>query len=287
MRKASRWVAVLAALLLVLSVLAIVGCGGGTDETTTSAVTETPGATGTTGATETTVSTADFKLVTPGTLTVGSDTAFPPFESMNGTTAEGFDVDLITAIAKKIGLEAVIKTEVFDTLIPTLKAGGKFDVVASAMTITDERKQEIDFTDPYIDSNQSIAVKKGSTIKSEADLTGKKVGVQSGTTGEAWAKENLTGATTVPFKTATEAFAALQAGNVDAVVNDLPVTAFLVKDPARGLEIVKEVATGEQYGFAVSKENTALLAAMNQALAGLKSDGTYDQIYSKWFGETP
>lgn len=287
MRKASRWVAVLAALLLVLSVLAIVGCGGGTDETTTSAVTETPGATGTTGATETTVSTADFKLVTPGTLTVGSDTAFPPFESMNGTTAEGFDVDLITAIAKKIGLEAVIKTEVFDTVIPTLKAGGKFDVVASAMTITDERKQEIDFTDPYIDSNQSIAVKKGSTIKSEADLTGKKVGVQSGTTGEAWAKENLTGATTVPFKTATEAFAALQAGNVDAVVNDLPVTAFLVKDPARGLEIVKEVATGEQYGFAVSKENTALLAAMNQALAGLKSDGTYDQIYSKWFGETP
>ncbi len=286
MRKASRWVAVLAALVLVLSVLAIVGCGG-TEETTTTAATETTAGTGSTGATDTTISTADFKLVTPGTLTVGSDTAFPPFESMNGTTAEGFDVDLITAIAQKIGLQTVIKTEVFDTLIPTLKAGGKFDVVASAMTITDERKQEIDFTDPYIDSNQSIAVKKGSTIKSEADLTGKKVGVQSGTTGEQWAKENLTGATTVPFKTATEAFAALQAGNVDAVVNDLPVSAFLVKDPARGLEIVKEIATGEQYGFAVAKTNTALLAAMNQALADLKSDGTYDQIYSKWFGATP
>ncbi len=159
-----------------------------------------------------------------------------------------------------------------------------FDLIASAMTITDERKKEIDFSDPYIDSNQSLAVKKGSTIKSINELSGKKVGVQSGTTGESLAKEKAKGATLVPFKTATDAFAALQAGNVDGVVNDLPVTAFLVKDPARKAKLVEEIPTGEQYGFGISKDNPELLKAVNDALKTLKDDGTYQQIYDKWFG---
>lgn len=115
----------------------------------------------------------------------------------------------------------------------------------------------------------------------------KKIGVQSGTTGEAWAKENIPGATIVPFKTATEAFSALQAGNVDAVVNDLPVTAYLVKDTSRGLKIVEEIPTGEQYGFGVSKDNPKLTEALNWGLAKAKSDGTYDEVYKKWFGEAP
>src|SRR5450759_1717412 len=95
----------------------------------------------------------------------------------------------------------------------------------------------------------------------------KKIGVQSGTTGESWAKENLKGASVVPFKTATEAFSALAAGNVDAVVNDLPVTAYLAKDPSRGITIIAEVPTGEQYGFGVSKDNPGLTAAINYGLA--------------------
>ncbi len=115
----------------------------------------------------------------------------------------------------------------------------------------------------------------------------KKVGVQSGTTGEAWAKENLKGATIVPFKTATEAFSALQAGNVDAVVNDLPVSKYLVKDTSRGLKIVQEIPTGEQYGFAVSKDNPKLTAGLNYGLAKVKASGKYDEIYKKWFGEAP
>ena len=94
-------------------------------------------------------------------MTAGSDTSYPPMESMNGTTAEGFDVDLLTAIGEKIGLKVVFQTETFDTLIPTLVAGGKFDVIASSMTITDDRKKQIDFTDPYIDSNQSIGRPEG------------------------------------------------------------------------------------------------------------------------------
>lgn len=271
MRKASTWLVLFVVLAMAL---AVAGCSGS----------QPPASESTSSSSSSTA--PNPKLVTPGQITVGSDTSFPPFESMNGDVAEGFDVDLLTAIGKEAGLKVVFKTEVFDTLIPSLKAGGKFDVIASAMTITDERKKEIDFSDPYIDSNQSIAMKKGSTFTSNDQFSGKKVGVQSGTTGEAWAKENLKGATTVPFKTATEAFSALRAGSVEAVVNDLPVTAYIVKDPSLGIEIVKEVPTGEQYGFGVSKDNPDLLKAINDGLAKVKSSGEYDTIYKKWFGTT-
>jgi polar amino acid transport system substrate-binding protein len=268
MLKGRKLVSILLALALVVGLFGLAGCG--TPQTTPPA--EEPAAT--------------YTLVTPGVLTVGSDTSFPPFESMAGDVAEGFDVDLMAAIATEMGIESKFQTEGFDTLIPTLVAGGKFDVIASGMTITDERKQEIDFSDPYIDSNQSIAVRKDFQFTDESSLAGKKVGAQAGTTGLDWAKENIKDAQIVEFKTATDALAALQASNVDAVVNDLPVTAALVKDPAKGLVIAKEVPTGEQYGFGVSKENPELLKAINDALAQLKTSGEYDTIYEKWFGTT-
>ncbi len=224
-----------------------------------------------------------------GKLIVGSDLDYAPFESLKGDEPEGFDIDLVNAIGRELGLTVEYKKEIFDTLIPTLKAGGKFDMVASAMTILPDRKEEIDFTDPYFDSNQSIAMKQGSTYAAPADLKGKKVGVQSGTTGEEWANENLkpAGAEIVPFKGTTDAFAALQAGNVDAVVNDLPVSAEQVKDASRGLAVVAQIPTGEQYGFGVSKDNPALRDAINKALAGIKASGEYDEIYTKWFGDVP
>lgn len=280
MRKASPRLAVLAVVVLIAGVMIAAGCGGST--TTTSA--GVSGATIAPAETTTSVAAADYTLVQPGKLVVGSDTTFPPMESMNGTVAEGFDVDLMGAIAQKLGLQMDFKTEIFDTLIPTLKAGGKFDIIASSMTITDERKKEIDFSDPYIDSNQSIAVMKNTGIKDRAGLAGKKIGVQSGTTGEAWAKENLTSSTLVPFDTTTKAFSSLQAGNVAAVVNDLPVSAYIVKsDSAQAMAIIEEIPTGEQYGFAVAKTNPGLLAAVNKALVDLKADGTYQQIYDTWF----
>jgi len=268
MHKARKIIGLLLALALVATVVALAGCSSSGTSTTE----EKP--------------TADLKLVEEGTLLVGSDTSFPPFESMNGDVAEGFDVDLVAAIAKENGLESKFMTEGFDTLIPTLKAGGKFDIIASGMTITDERKQEIDFSDPYIDSNQSIAVRTDFTYTDESSFAGKKVGCQAGTTGLDWATENLKpkGAEIVEFKTATDALSALQAGNVDGVVNDLPVTAALVKDPAKGLVIAKEIPTGEQYGFAVSKDNPELLKAINDGLAKVKESGEYDTIYEKWFG---
>jgi polar amino acid transport system substrate-binding protein len=276
MVKYGKFVALIAVAALAVGALALVGCSQATP----------PSTTGTTP-TSTTAPAADLKLVAPGVLTIGSDTAFPPFESMSGSTAEGFDVDLGAAIAKELGLTSVFKSYKFDTLIPTLVAGGKFDIIMSGMTINADRQKEIDFADPYIDSNQSIAVKNSSTAKSAADLTGKKIGVQSGTTGQQWAKENIKGATLVPFDDVLSAFSALQAGKVEAVVNDLPVSAAIVKDATRGLKIIQEIPTGEQYGIAVSKSNPDLLKAINDALAKVKASGEYATIYTKWFGVAP
>jgi len=275
MVKYGKYVALVAVAALAVGALALVGCSQ-------AAAPSTPAP-----STSTTAPAPVLKVVAPGKLIAGSDTSFPPFESMKGNVAEGFDVDLGAAIAKELGLTLEFKSYKFDTLIPTLVAGGKFDVILSGMTINDARKLEIDFSDPYINSNQSIAVQNSSTAKTAADLTGKKIGVQSGTTGQAWAKEHIKGAQLVPFDDALAAFSALQAGKVDAVVNDLPVSAAIVKDTTRGLKIIQEVATGEQYGIGVSKANPDLLKAINDALAKLKTSGEYDAIYKKWFGVAP
>jgi len=275
MVKYGKYVALVAVAALAVGTLALAGCSQ-------PATPSTPAP-----STSTTAPAPVLKVVTPGTLIAGSDTSFPPFESMKGNVAEGFDVDLGAAIAKELGLTLEFKSYKFDTLIPTLVAGGKFDIIMSGMTINDARKLEIDFSDPYINSNQSIAVQNSSTAKTAADLTGKKIGVQSGTTGQAWAKEHIKGAQLVPFDDALAAFSALQAGKVDAVVNDLPVSAAIVKDTTRGLKIIQEVATGEQYGIGVSKANPDLLKAINAALAKIKASGDYDAIYKKWFGVAP
>jgi polar amino acid transport system substrate-binding protein len=158
MSKYGKLLAFLVIVAMAVAALGIAGCNtGGTTTTTTTE--EKPK--------------VDYKLVTAGQLTVGSDTAFPPFESMNGDVAEGFDVDLMNAIAKEMGVgKAVFKTEIFDTLIPTLKAGGKFDVIASGMTIKAEREKEINFSDPYFDSNQSVAMKTGGKYTAPADMKG-------------------------------------------------------------------------------------------------------------------
>jgi polar amino acid transport system substrate-binding protein len=273
MSKHSKWVALALAVAMLATAAVMAGC---------SSSSTTPASTTTTSATTTTV-----KTVTSGTLVAGSDTSFPPFESMNGTVAEGFDVELVAAIAKQMGLTSEFKSYKFDTLIPTLVAGGKFDIIVSGMTINADRKKQIDFSDPYIDSNQSISVVNASTAKTATDLAGKKIGVQSGTTGQQWATENIKGATIVPFDDTLAAFSALQAGKVDAVVNDLPVSAAIVKDTTRGLKIIQEIPTGEQYGIGVSKSNPELLKAINAGLAKVKADGEYTTIYKKWFGVAP
>jgi len=274
MAKYGKLVALFAIVALVLSAFALGGCTQPAPTTPTTPTTSTPAP-------------VTVKTVESGKLILGSDTSFPPFESMNGEVAEGFDVDLGAAIAKEMGLTSEFKSYKFDTLIPTVVAGGKFDAIMSGMTINADRQKEIDFSSPYIDSNQSIAVKSAATYKTAADLKGKKIGVQSGTTGQQWAKENIEDAVLVAFDDTLAAFSALQAGKVEAVVNDLPVSAAIVKDATRGLKIIQEIPTGEQYGIGVSKANPELLAAINDALVKIKASGEYDAIYTKWFGVAP
>jgi polar amino acid transport system substrate-binding protein len=260
------------ALVCVMAALALTGCGSSSSSSSSNA---TP--------TQASSSTSDLKLVNAGQLTVLSDCDYPPFIQLNGSQPSGFEYDLMDAIAKKMGLQVnFLAPQKFDTIITTIKAGGKADVGVSSFTITDERKQEIDFTDPYFDSNQALTVMKTSSYKSASDLSGKKVAAQSGTTGQSWAEENIPNVQMVPLDTATECFAALQSGQVEAVALDLPTSKMEITQSYPDAQVIQEIATGEQYGMVVSKDNTALRDALNQALADIKADGTYDQIMSKY-----
>lgn len=253
----------------------VAGCGGttGSDAATTSAAD------------------ADLNLVSDGKLTVAFSNGFPPLEfSEDGSNdVTGFDIELIKAVAEDMGLEAeILPTQKFDTLVPTIKAGGKADVCISAVTINDERKKEIAFSDPYLDSNQAILAGKDSTATSLDDFNKEGVTVvcSAGTTGEAWAKENLPKATILPLDDYVSCFTGTMAGNYDACVADLPVAGYLVKNSYKDLKICVEVPTGEQYGIVMSKDNEALQAAVNKSLANLESDGTMDELKEKWFGTT-
>ncbi|MBU1670640.1 MAG: basic amino acid ABC transporter substrate-binding protein [Actinobacteria bacterium] len=228
-------------------------------------------------------------LITSGKLQMGSDTSYPPFESKEGGKTVGFDVELAEAIAAKMGVELEVISTAWDGIIPGLKTK-KYDIIMSAMTITDERKQEINFSDPYIDSNQSIAVASDSTIKSEADLKDKVVGVQIDTTGQFKAEEiqPTVGIKEIQkFDTILVAFEALEQGKIDAIINDLPVNAYICTKREGKTKVVTTIKTDEQYGIGVNKDNTELLDKVNAALKEVIDDGTYKEIYLKWFGVEP
>jgi len=228
------------------------------------------------------------KTVQSGKLSMGSDTSYPPFESMEGTKPVGFDVELAQAIAKKMGLQLNVISTAWDGIIPGLKTN-KYDVIMSAMTITADRKKQINFSNPYIDSDQSIAVVKGSPIKSQADLKGKVVGVQIDTTGQFEAEkiQKAGGLKEIQkFDTILVAFEALEQGKVDAIINDFPVNSYISLKRGKTVVIAK-IPTNEQYGIGIAKTNTSLLTNVNKALQEVKDDGTYAVIYKKWFGTAP
>lgn len=269
MRNTRKLFALMLALMLAFGAFGLVGCSSSDEPAADEATIET---------------------LTEGKILVGSDTAYPPFENVVDGVTVGFDVDMVTEIGKRMGYEIEFKTYKFDALITGMQAGTEFDMVASAMTIKPERAEIIDFSDPYINSNQSLAVVNGSAIVTVDDLVeGDKVGVQSGTTGAIWAEENLApkGVTVVTFDDILAAFGALQSGDVVGVINDAPISQDIAKDETRDVTVVSEIQTDEQYGFAFNKENTALRDAVNEALAEIKADGTYVEIYAKWFGADP
>ncbi|OIO87922.1 MAG: hypothetical protein AUK03_17215 [Anaerolineae bacterium CG2_30_64_16] len=224
------------------------------------------------------------KPVGLGVVKIGNNAEYPPFESVDASgKIVGFDPDIIAAIAKAAGFEFELINTRWDGIFVAL-ASGEFGAVISAATITDERKQTVDFSDPYFNAGQMIAVKQGSPIKTPADLDGKKVGVQLGTTGDIWVSDN-TKAEVVRYDEITLAFQALGNGDIDAIVNDGPTSADIIKaNPELGATLVGEPFTEENYGIAVSKDKPELLAAINKGLAAVKASGEYDKIYETWFG---
>jgi len=220
-----------------------------------------------------------------GSLKVGINAEYPPFEVVDDAgNIVGFDADLMTAIAEAAGFEFEFVNTRWDGIFVAL-ASGEFDAVISAATITAERAETVDFSDPYFNAGQSITVQADTTdIAGPDDLAGRKVGVQLGTTGDIWLTEE-TQAEVVRYDENTLAFQALSTGDVDAAVADSPTAAEIVRaNPEMMLKVLPEAYTDELYGIAVRKERPEVLAAINEGLAAIRASGQYDEIYDTWFG---
>lgn len=221
---------------------------------------------------------------------VGTDAAYAPFESQNEKgEIVGMTVDVVNAIAQKAGIEVKFVNTPWEGIFNSLQQGDR-DMLASSITITEERKQTMDFTDPYFDAFQLIAVKATSKVAKFDDLKKLKVGVQTGTTGdEVVTKLQGKNSTNIKrFESTPLALKELEAGGVDAVVADNGVVVnYVANNPGAKFKTVSDKAFApEQYGFAVKKGNTELLAKLNKGLADIKADGTYAQIQTKYFGAT-
>jgi lysine-arginine-ornithine-binding protein len=231
-------------------------------------------------------SSSDLGTITEGKLRVGSDIPYAPFEFGREPNYQGFDVDVVNEIAKRLDVEAEFIKTPFDPIFRNL-AQGRFDIVASAATITPERQKTVAFSQPYFPADQSLMVKRGSDIKSTDDLAGKRIGAQVGTTGADYAKDKVAGAETVrTYDLIDDAFKALQTGQVDAVINDFPVSKYAERSK-KDLQVVERIATGEEYGLGINKDDTKLKEEIDKALNEIKDDGTYTKIYKKWFEEDP
>ncbi len=222
---------------------------------------------------------------------VGSDAAYAPFESMTPAGAvEGFDVDVVKAAAAKAGIELKFVNTPWEGIFKTLDTGER-DMVVSAVTITDERKQTMDFSNPYFDAYQLIAVKEGSKVAKLDDLKTQKVGVQTGTTGDEVVQklQGKTSENTKRFESTPLALKELEAGGVAAVVADNGVIQhYIQNNPNAKFNSIKDASFApEQYGIAFKKGNAELQKKMNEGLAAIKTDGTYDGIMAKYFGGKP
>jgi polar amino acid transport system substrate-binding protein len=231
----------------------------------------------------------DAKLISSGKLTICSDIPYAPFEFLdeaNDDKLTGFDVNLVDAMAEKLGLETDWKTTPFDSIIPAL-AAGNCDMIASATTITDERKEKVAFTDGYFDADQSLLILASDKDKYKklADLKDKVIGVQASTTGADYAKAHTpSGATVKEYQGAEDLFGAIVSGEIQAVLQDFPVNKYRAKQQPEKFTVTETIPTGEKYGFAVDKDNPKLTAALNASLQAVADSGEYDDIYKNWFG---
>ncbi|MCS3900522.1 basic amino acid ABC transporter substrate-binding protein [Methanococcus voltae] len=231
---------------------------------------------------------ANSNVEEPYVLTVGSSVDFRPFEYMdeNGKPT-GFDMDIIHEIGRRLDMEIEIIDSQFGGLIPALNTK-KFDCVISAMTITENRSKEVKFSEPYFEAGQILSVNKDNNeITTLEDLSDKKVGVQIATTGDLIASENASkyNYEVKQYNKIGDAFMDMKNGKIDAVlVDNVVATEYFQENP--GLyKLTGDLMTSESYGIATRLDDTELSEKIDKALADMKADGTYDEIYNKWFGD--
>ncbi|MFC2946982.1 transporter substrate-binding domain-containing protein [Virgibacillus sediminis] len=252
-----------AAILMLGLVLLLAACGSGEDAS---------------GEAEATAELED-------SYTVVTDNSFVPFEFMKDGEHVGFDIDLINAIADEAGFEIEMETTNFDGIIPGLQTG-QFDIAIAGIGITEERKKSIDYSDPYFESGLAIGVAADNEdIKGMEDLEGKTIATRMGSTSSAYIKENIEGAEANEYEQLDQAYMAVENGSADAILYDDPNVRYYIQTSGEGsLKVVGDLYKAEEYGIAVTKGKEELVEAINTALAELRENGTYDEIYEKWFG---
>ncbi|MDX3105175.1 ABC transporter substrate-binding protein [Nonomuraea angiospora] len=269
-----------AGVLALTAAVALTACGSGGNSSSSATTSASASAAG------------GVQLVAPGKLTVCTNIPYEPFQFKDASgKIVGFDVDIVDLVAKKLG----VTQEIVDIDFAVIKSGAamaakKCDLAAAGMTITPERKANIDFSEPYFDATQALLAKKGTGAASLADVKAKnlKLGAQASTTGLDYVKKQ--GFDPTEYADSAKELLALQAGQADVIVQDLPVVLTWLKKPeiAAKFELIGSLDTGEQYGLGLKKNaDPVLLKTINEEIAKAKQDGTYEKIYVKWFGKKP
>lgn len=276
-----KWLALVAAGALAAA-LALVGCASGNSGSGSASGSASASASGSASAS------TEMKLVKEGKLLIATSPDFPPFENLENGEMVGLDIEIGKAVAEKLGLEPEFVSLQFDSILTAVAAGTQADVGISGLTVDPERAKTVDFSDSYYVDDLSVAV-----MKNNADITadnadealnkgGVVIAVQSGTSGETYVKENYPKATVQPYGNSTDAFAALQSGQANAVCTNKAVVERMLANAYADAQVVKSIATGEEYAVAVAQENKALTAAINKALEELQADGTIDDLVAKY-----
>ena len=266
----------LAAAGLSVAALALTACGG-----SSSSVASSVASSASSEAASTSAAAGELTTVMAGKLTMATNATFPPYEmTTDSGDIEGIDVDTAKAIAEKLGLELQVDDMEFDAALLSVQQG-KADIAMAGITVTDERKAVMAFSDSYATGIQSIIVPEGSDIASPDDLAGKKIGTQRGTTGYIYCTDDFGEDSVVAYDNGLAAVQALNNGQVDAVVIDnAPAKEYVAANP--GLKVLETSYAEEDYAIGMNKDNTALVEAVNAALEELKADGTLQSIVDKY-----
>lgn len=289
MKKMTKIVALMGAAVMCASVIA--GCGNKNETPAAQDPGETQTAEAGGSAEASKYDLSGIKLISDGVLSVGEEVGYPPFEDFaeDGVTPIGYDVDIITEVAKRLGLEVNIVNTAWDGIFAGID--NNYDVVCSACTITEERKESMLFSEPYIANYQAVILKAGNDKKIESfnDLDGMTVAVQKETTSDELISDYKSTGTIDVEIVANEkilsCFTQLDNGEVDAVLVDSTVAdGYLAKNPDAYVYAYKDDSEAEYFGIAIGKENTALKALIDEVLADMEADGFIAETYDYWFG---